>query len=41
VISIADMDPNGSIPGFLKNKMATSRVDEFAELENKIKASLK
>jgi hypothetical protein len=41
VINIGDIDPSGSIPAFVKNKMATLRTSEFAELEGKIKASLK
>jgi hypothetical protein len=38
VINIVDMDPSGSIPAFVKNKLATLRASEFADLENKIKA---
>lgn len=39
--NIMDFDPNGSIPGFVKNKMLTMRASALAELEGKIKASLK
>ena len=41
MINIGDLDPSGSIPAFLKNKLATMRTSEFAELEGKIKALLK
>jgi hypothetical protein len=41
LVSIVDIDVNGSIPGFMKNKMATMRANTLAELEGKIRASLK
>ncbi len=39
--NIMDFDPNGSIPDFVKNKMGTKRASALAELEGKIKATLK
>jgi hypothetical protein len=39
--NIVDIDMNGSIPGFVKNKMAVQRASMMAQLEEKIKASLK
>lgn len=41
VVNIVDVDVNGSIPGFMKSKMSTMRAGVLAELESKIKASLK
>lgn len=41
LINIMDMDPNGSIPGFMKNKMAVMRASTLSELEERIKATLK
>lgn len=39
--NIMDMDLNGSIPGFVTKKMATMRASALAQLEGKIKATLK
>ena len=37
VINISDMDPKGSIPGFVKNAIASKRSEVLATLEQKIK----
>lgn len=39
--NLTDIDMNGSIPGFVKNKVAVMRAASLAEIEGKIKASLK
>lgn len=41
MINIMDLDLSGSIPDFVKNKMATMRASAMTELEGKIKATLK
>lgn len=41
VTNIVDLDMNGSIPNFVKNKLAMIRASVLAELEEKIKATFK
>jgi hypothetical protein len=41
ITNIADIDMNGSIPDFVKNKVAVMRATALSEIEEKVKASLK
>ena len=41
ITNIGDIDMNGSIPDFVKNKVALMRATALSELEEKIKAALK